>query len=193
MPHRPSVSTHTLQAEPNYAQAAHSNTTQGGSRSCGPGRVRPRGTPRGHRAAREEQGDSRPPKWTNQNKPRPNQRDPGVSARVSTNERKSSIAFCSARARVSAWSADRPQDGRAEVSLFRDRGFGTPIEMRGAIQPRCALLRIETATPLSASLHDAHACCVSAGFARLADSSTARIRPFCWGFPRCSVRQAISR
>ena len=46
----------------------------------------PGGTPRSHRAAREEQEESIPPRRTNQNKPRPNQRDPGVSARVSTNK-----------------------------------------------------------------------------------------------------------
>ena len=39
-----------------------------------------------------------------------------------------------------------------------------------------ALPRTEAAIPLSVSVHDGHVC-VSAGFARLADSSTSRSRP----------------
>ena len=52
--------------------------------------------------------------------------------------------------------------------------------------------RTEAAMPLSVSVRDGHVS-VSAGFARLADSSTARIRPAFAGFPRCSARQATPR
>ena len=46
--------------------------------------------------------------------------------------------------------------------------------------------------PLSASVRDGHVS-VSAGFARLVDSSTARIRPAFASFPWCSAQQETSR
>ena len=47
--------------------------------------------------------------------------------------------------------------------------------------------------PLSVSVHDGHAS-VSAGFARLADRSPARIRPPTYaGLLRCRARKATSR
>ena len=78
------------------------------------------------------------------------------------------------------------------VSHFRHVDLGTSW-MRGVGAHVCAHKRTGEAMPLSVSVRDDGHVRVSAGLARLADRSPARIRPAFAGFPRCSVRQATSR
>ena len=110
---------------------------------------------------------------------------PGMGVLIDNRPRCARAGAARKRAAPSPWLS---AGGKNDFRLVDFSVRTVPVAGMARLCPQ----RTEAAVPLSVSVRDGHVS-VSAGFARLADSSTARIRPVFAGFPRCSIRQATSR